>query len=115
MGIASRFNMDGVIDNQPVYAIVSMSLLGDPGIDFVTFCGYLWGEGCRVTNRHGNVALCNPDYLDRITKTWNVPCATCHGGRVIAEEDEEGNMKYATGGMPIIIDCPDCKETNNEQ
>lgn len=110
MGIASRLNMDGVIDNQPLYAIVSMRLLGSRDIDFSTLCDNLRGEGCRVVNRHGAVALCNPDYLDRMAKTWNVPCRTCCGGRVIAEEDEEGNMKYATGGMPIIIDCPDCKE-----
>jgi hypothetical protein len=64
MGI--RFDMDFVIDNQPLYAMVSMPLLGNRGIDFVTLCDHLQGEGCRVINRHGGVALCNPDYLDRM-------------------------------------------------
>jgi hypothetical protein len=64
MGI--RFDMDFVIDNQPLYAMVSMPLLGNRDIDFVTLCGHLQGEGCRVINRHGGVALCNPDYLDRM-------------------------------------------------
>ena len=35
-------------------------------------------------------------------------CKTCGGTGHLAEENEDGTLKYATGGMPIICDCKEC-------
>jgi hypothetical protein len=37
------------------------------------------------------------------------PCPTCGDTGHIQDKYSDGTYAYATGGMPVIIDCPDCK------
>lgn len=56
---------------------------------------------------------CSPEYSagEDVLEAFGFEiCEKCCGTGHLSEENEDGSLKYATGGSPIIINCPRCDE-----